>query len=278
MIAQPSGRGSVRPLAERQRAFVAALLDPRRSMPAECIDPSGHADMRRFAVYRNNVASSLIEALEVAYPVVRRLVGEEYFRAVAGLHALQDPPRSPIMLHYGEGFPEFLDHFEPLSGHPYLGDVARIERAWIEAYHAAEAEPLHREVLASIPAHRMADLRFTLHPSMRLVRSAFPALTIWHANRLEQSPAPIDLDSGAQAALIVRPAAEVEVRLVPPDGARFLRALARGESLAAAAAAASESFDLTQHLTALLESGLITGARLRRRRPTCSPKKSLSCR
>ncbi len=269
------------PLAERQGAFAAALLDPRWSMPPECIDPSGRPDMRRFAVYRNNVASSLIEALEAAYPVVRRLVGEEYFRAVAGLHALADPPRSPIMLHYGKGFPEFLARFEPLSSHPYLGDVARIERAWIEAYHAAEAEPLQPEAFASIPAHRVADLHFTLHPSMRLVRSVFPALTIWHANRLEQSPSPLDLDSGGQEALIARPAAEVEVRLVPPDGALFLQRLARGDSLAEAAAAAtavSESFDLTQHLAALLESGLITGARLRRRRPTSARKRSLACR
>ena len=271
----------MRPLSERQGSFAAALLDPRRSMPPECIDPSGHADARRFAVYRNNVASSLIEALEAAYPVVRRLLGEEYFRAVAGLHALQDPPRSPIMLHYGKGFPEFLARFEPLSSHPYLVDVARIERAWIEAYHAAEAEPLRLEALADIPAHRVADLRFTLHPSMRLVRSAYPALTIWHANRLEQSPSSIDLASGGQEILIVRPAAEVEVRLVPSDGAQFLQRLALGEPLAAATAAAtavSESFDLTQHLAALLECGLITGARLRRRRSTSNRKKGRACR
>lgn len=271
----------MRPLAERQGSFAAALLDPRRSMPAECIDPSGGTDARRFDIYRNNVASSLIEALEAAYPVVRRLLGEEYFRAVAGLHALQDPPRSPIMLHYGKGFPEFLARFEPLSSHPYLADVARIERAWIEAYHAAEAEPFRPEGFASIPAQRVVDLRFTLHPSLRLVRSAFPALTIWQTNRLEQSPSPIDLDSGAQDTLIARPAAEVEVRLVPPDGARFLQRLARGESLAEAAAAAtavSDSFDLTQQLAALLECGLIIGARLRGRHPTSSRKKSLACR
>jgi hypothetical protein len=31
-----------------------------------------------------------------------------------------------------------------------VGDVARIERAWLDAYHAADAEPLEPQALASI--------------------------------------------------------------------------------------------------------------------------------
>ncbi|HEX3845358.1 MAG TPA: DNA-binding domain-containing protein [Steroidobacteraceae bacterium] len=254
----------MRPLSEVQGEFALALLDPERRAPPECVDPAGRPDARRFAVYRNNVASSLIEALEAAYPAVRRLVGEDYFRAVARIYVADAPPRSPIMLHYGEGFAEFLARYEPLADYPYLRDVARIERAWLEAYHAAEAEPLNPDVLAGIAAHRVADLCFTLHPSVRLVRSAFPALTIWRANVRDEAPLPIGLEAAAEDALIARPEAEVEVRLMPPGGARFLEALAQGWPLAeAAAACACESFDLTAHLTALLESGLLTAARLR---------------
>lgn len=269
------------PLAERQGAFAAALLDPRWSMPPECIDPSGRPDMRRFAVYRNNVASSLIEALEAAYPAIRRLVGREYFRAVAGLYALQHPPRSPVMLEYGGGFADFLAHFKPLSEHPYLADVARIERAWLEAYHAADAGPLEPAALGGISAHRAADLRFTLHPSVRLVRSAFAALSIWRANLQDENPSPIDPAAPAEDVLIARPDAEVEVRLMPAGGALFLHGLVLGESLAEAAAAATaacDSFDLTASLAALLESGLITGARLRRRRSPSNHKKTAACR
>ena len=246
-----------------------ALLDPKRAMPPQCLDPAGRPDARRFAVYRNNVAASLIEALEAAYPAVRRLVGGQLFRCAARLHVLEDPPRSPVMLRYGGGFRDFLERFAPLAGYPYLADVARVERAWLEAYHAAEVEPLDPAVLANVARHRIADLYFTLHPSVRLVCSRFPALMIWHANVPEKTPPPIDLDAGAQDVLIARPAAEVEVRLMGPGRAPFLHSLGCGKPLAEAAATASgdcESFDLTEHLTALLESGLVTAARLRRRR------------
>lgn len=271
----------MRPLAELQRCFAAALLDPGRSVPPQCGDSGGRSDAQRFAVYRNNVASSLIEALEAAYPVVRRLVGEEFFRAAARIYALSDPPRSPIMLEYGGGFADFLAHFEPLSEYPYLVDVARIERAWLEAYHAAEAEPLAPVALANVAAQRAADLCFTLHPSVRLVHTRFPALTLWRVNATGAVPPALDLEAGTQEVLIARPAAEVEARLMPPGGAPFLRSLARGEPLAdaaAAALAACESFDLTVHLTALLESGLVTGARLRRRRSASNRKKTPTCR
>jgi hypothetical protein len=268
----------VRQLGEIQRAFARALRDPREAPMGE--DPAGRPDPRRFAVYRNNVATSLIESLAAGYPAVRRLVGDTFFRACAGRYAAQAPPRSPIMLLYGDRFADFLARFEPLAEYPYLADVARIERAWLEAYHAAEAEPLAPSALARFGAHRAGDLCFTLHPSVRIVRSTYPALTLWRVNVHENAPAPIRLDSGAEDALVARPGAEVQVRAVPPCAASFLKVLSQGGTLAeaaAAAASASAAFDLTAHIAALLKSGLITAARLRGRRSRLSERQSV-CR
>jgi hypothetical protein len=259
----------VRPLCETQAEFAAALLDPGLPVPAGCVGPDGRPDTKRFAVYRNNVAASLIEALGDSFPAVRRLVGEECLRTTAGTYIARDPPRSPVLLEYGAGFPDFLAGFEPLAQLPYLPDVARIERAWLEAYNAPEAEALDPMVLARVAEDRAGDLRFTLHPSVRIVRSEFPALSIWRTNVAAGSPRVVSLDSGAEDALLARLDPEVEVRAMRPGAAALLSALIRGKTLAEATEAASrscESFDLTDPLTGLLESGLITGARLRRRR------------
>lgn len=268
----------MRQLGEIQRAFARALVDPRETPIGA--DPAGWVDPLRFAVYRNNVAVSLIEALEAGYPAVRRLLGEAFFRACAGRYAAQEPPRSPIMLLYGDRFADFLARFEPLADYPYLADVARIERAWLEAYHAAEAEPLAPSAIARVAAHRAGDLSFTLHPSVRLVRSAYPAVSVWRVNMSENAPAPIRLDSGAEDALIARPDAEVQIRTVPPGAVSFLEVLSQGGTLAeaaAAAASASAAFDLSTHIAALLESGLITAARLRKPRTRLSQRPSV-CR
>jgi len=259
----------VHSLAERQRDFAAALLDPGLPTPAGCVAPDGRPDAKRFAVYRNNVASSLIAALADAYPAIRRLLGEECFRGIARIYVARDPPRSPVLLEYGAGFPGFLAAFEPLSSLPYLADVARIERAWLEAYHAPEATSLEPSALTGISDLRAADLCFTLHPSLRIVRSPFPALTIWRMNVADGEPRELSLDAGGEEALITRAEAEVEARSLPPGGAIFLGSLAGGKTLGEAALAASradEQFNLTDHLIGLLESGLIVAGRLRRRR------------
>lgn len=248
--------------AERQREFAAALLDARRPVPRGLVDPEGRPCPKRFAVYRNNVAVALIEALAGSFPAVRRIVGEGFFSEAARRYALAEPPASPVLLEYGAGFPRFLERFEPASALPYLPDVARIERAWVEAYHAADARSLAPAVLADIPSERAAEIRFERHPSARIVRSRHRALTIWRMNVADGVPAPVDLDSGGEDVLVVRPAADVVVRSMPAGGADLFEALARGEPLAAATQSAlreDTDFDLAGHLAGLLESGAFAG-------------------
>lgn len=252
-------------LAERQAEFAAALLDPQRPVPAGCVGPDGQPDQNRFAVYRNNVMSSLTEALRESFPVVDRLVGEEYFRALAPIYIAQQPPASPVLLEYGATFPDFLARFEPLASFPYLSDVARIEYAWLEAYHAADAIPLDPRSLTLVSGAHAADLCFTAHPSLRVVRSAYPAFTIWRMNTTDAIAQPVDLTAGGEDALVLRAQAEVEVRAIPQGAAELLAALAAGCSLGEAAAAAMQvcpSFDLASNLTAMLDAGLFIDYRL----------------
>ncbi len=113
------------------------MLDPELPPPAGLVGPDGEPSSRRFAVYRNNVVAGLIAGAAVtAFPAVHRIVGADFFLAMARAYVAEEPPGSPIMLDYGAGFPDFIGRFEPAMTLPYLADVARIERAWSEAYHA----------------------------------------------------------------------------------------------------------------------------------------------
>jgi hypothetical protein len=252
-------------LSERQAEFAAALLDPQRPVPTGCIGPDGKPDKKRFDVYRNNIMSSLTEALRESFPAVYRLLGEEYFRALAPIYIAQQPPTSPVLLEYGATFPEFLARFEPLASFPYLCDVARVEWAWLEAYHAEDATALDPRSLALVSRERAIDLCFTAHPSLRVVRSAYPTLTIWRMNSADGIAQPVDLTAGGECAFVLRAQSEVEVRAIPEDAAELLTALAAGSSLGEATAAATQvcpTFDLPSHLTALLDAGLFTDYRL----------------
>ena len=115
-------------LAERQGDFAAALLDPGRPMPIGLVGPDGEPSPKRFAVYRNNVVVGLMEALKDAFPAVHRIVGADFFRAMARAYARVEPPRSPIMLDYGAGFPDFVRQFEPAAVLPYLAVLVLVRR------------------------------------------------------------------------------------------------------------------------------------------------------
>ena len=236
-------------------SFARALVDPSRPAPAATRRRDGRPVERRFAVYRNNVAVALIGALEARYPVVRRLVGDDFFRAMAGAYVAAEKPRSPTLIHYGDGFPDFVAGFPPAAAIAYLADVARLENAWVEAYHAAEADALGLEPLAAIAPGALEGLRFRPHPAARLLSLAHPAASIWAASQGDGEPRPPEVWSAEQA-LVTRPDADVLVRVLPPGGFAFAAALFSGASLGEAAAlAAADGFDPGAHLVGLIEAG-----------------------
>lgn len=260
--------------SERQlEAFAAALLDPSKPLPPGLVGPDGVASSRRFGVYRNNVVVGLVEALKHAYPVIVRLVGNAFFSAMARIFAVRQPPLGPVMLDYGAGFAEFLAGFEPVAALPYLAAVARLERAWLEAYHAAEDSPLALDSWQALDPEDFPNLCISLHPSTRLIRSCYPVVGIWQMNIGDADPGTtIDLESGGEDALVVRPAADVTVRRLPPGAFRFTCSLAAGSPVSVATRAALEEavqFDLASTLMGLLDAGALAGWSL----PDAGPEK-----
>lgn len=241
--------------------FAAALLDPQRSCPDGLISANGADPASRFAVYRNNVQSSLINALADSYPVVQQLVGDEFFRAMAGIHVQDSPPTSPVMNSYGHDLATFIEGFAPAASVPYLADIARLERLRVMAYHAADAHPLGPERIAAALAdpQSLSDLTVTLQPSLHLLSSAFAVVAIWaahHAHQQQATLAGIDLNLG-QHALVLRNGLEVEVFAIDHGASVFIQHLQNGQSLMQALEAAP-AFDLGQTLALLISRNAIT--------------------
>jgi len=242
--------------------FAASLLDPGRITPAVVHGPAGGTADRRYNVYRNNVTVSLIEALAAVFPAVQRITGVDFFRSMARNHIRITPPASPLLFEYGRHFPAFIEQYEYASSIPWLADTARIERAWLDAYHSADAKPLAPTTLASVTQERLADLRLIAHPATRTVRSRFSSVTIVAAAR---SNSPLDgIDASTpEDALITRPDLDVVLRRLPPGGATFIESLISGRSLGEAAAEAleiSSSFDIAANIAGMIEAGAFTKA------------------
>jgi hypothetical protein len=242
-------------------AFAAALLDPDLSPPPGLTAWNGSDPARRFAVYRNNVIVSLVDALADAFPVTQQLVGEEFFRAMARVHAFARPPTSRLMAFYGADFPGFIAGFAPAASVPYLADVARLEYLRVLAYHAADAEPLSSEEIAAALADpdALPSLRLALHPSLHVLSSDFAVASLWGAHQGVLALSEVVADA-PETALVLRHGLDVEaVRIAPVDG-MFIAALREGKALGEAAQAAGRAeaaFDSSVALGLLLQKGAV---------------------
>ena len=247
--------------AAGQRAFARALLDPACPVPPGLVAWNGSDPGRRFAVHRNNVVLALVGALGEAFPVVRRLVGEDFFVAMAGLHVRAHPPRSPVMADYGAQFADWLAGFEPARTLPWLPDLARLERLRVRAFHAADAAPLPVGALAAALAEpaTLAGLRLALLPSLAVLQSPQAVVSLWAAHQQDDERAIAALRSDlrmdqAQAAIVLRPHDEVLVLPVAPCTADFVTRLAEGLPLGEAVARSPE-LDLAGALGLLIRHG-----------------------
>ncbi len=244
-----------------QASFSAALLDSSQPCPPGLCSANGADPASRFAVYRNNVQASLINALADSYPVVRQLVGDEFFRGMAAVYLQHFPPTSPVLNRYGEDFGDFIQDFAPAADLPYLADVARLERLRVHAYHAADALPLSPEQIAMHLADPQAlnDLRVRLHPSLATLNCAYAVISLWEGHQdggdLQQvNPAQ------AECALVLRHDWQVELFRVDVGTLTFIHHLHNDCPLGLALAYAHDAnpdFDPSQALALLIRYGAI---------------------
>lgn len=245
-----------------QQEFFDALRDPARPIPAGLITWNGSDPAVRFAVYRNNVIVSLIDALADTYPVAQELVGEEFFRAMARLYVNTEPPRARVLAFYGASFPDFIERFPPAASVPYLADVARLEMLRVRAYHAAECAILPADAIAQslTDIDQLPNMLVAFHPSMGLLRSQYAVASIWATHQGIADIATVDPDV-AEHILIVREHLDVEVLRISAGAADFIARLLDGTTLGSAveqASLAHADFDLGNTLSLLLQKQLIS--------------------
>lgn len=252
--------------ADHMAAFAAALLDPDVPIP-QGIGKGEQPAPKRFSVYRNNVVVSLMEALGQAYPSIKAIMGENNFKRVARNYILAHPPKSAMMQTFGGEFADFLDHFPPLAKSPFLADLARVERAWLDSWHATDFPPMEPTELAAIDPEETMQLILCPLPATTLIRSAHPVADLFDARNAWPATA-IDLSKG-QSLLITRPHLECIVTELDLATASFADAVFSGVTLGAAISNTMEThegFDPTSAIATLLQTGALQSMRMQRQK------------
>lgn len=263
--------------------FAAALQAPGTAPPPGLKAWNGSDPRPRFDVYRNTVLVSRVQALGDTLPVCRQAVGAECVDTLARAYLQVQAPTSPVLAEWGDGFADWLTGFAPAAPWPWLPALARLERARVRAFHAADATPLGSAALAAALADVAAlpRSRLTLHPSCELVVADWNVVSLWAAHQADEAPTGLSVREQREAALVLRDDrawqtstasdddSGVRVLPLPLAAAEFCAALQLGCSFAdavEATAAADDddeedraAFDLPATLALLIRHGALVG-------------------
>jgi len=137
----------------------------------------------QFMSYRDSVIGGIIEALADSYPVVKKIVGEQFFNHISYQYIRQYPSTSPDLNNYGEQFSAFIDTLTTTNTVPYLSDVAKLEWAWQKIIIGENSKAGNLHLLASLNEQNSDDLLFRLNPHTSLLFSNYAIHKIWEVNQ-----------------------------------------------------------------------------------------------
>ena len=246
-----------------QADFAGALRDRERTAPAgRWLAGDAAFVERRLDIYRANMVAAADKALSSAYPVIRQVVGEEFFHGLAREYQRGTPSTSGDLTGFGATFDAFLATFGPVRSLPYLPGLARLEWAVHRAYGAADAPGWDAATLGAVEPGQQAAIRFRWTPGLAVIASRYPIVRIWTIHQpgyAGEFSVAWDL---ADTALVARDSFTVTVSPCPPGDAAFLLASLAGAPLGDAAAAAladHPDFDLGALLGRAVTARLVCG-------------------
>ncbi len=250
------------PLETHMQA-IASLVEGHAEPPTlNALLVAGTKGGPRARVYRNSSLLAASEALKSNYAATAAIMGDDFFSAMARAFVDANRPRSRSLVGYGRTLPSFIAAGEPEHGLAWLTDLARLDRAWLEAHLAADADALAADALAELASDEAVLLatKLTLAPNVRQVTCNWQVFDLWSRLRRNERPEPgHPVAQGAQQVLVWRPKGDVEYRLLCPAEAAFLSQIAAGATLGRAAEAGlsvQPEFDIGSALAAAIIDGL----------------------
>ncbi|WLI90132.1 DUF692 family protein [Massilia sp. R2A-15] len=240
-------------IAAHQQQFADALFSPDAAGPVIARLKGGS---ERLAIYRGNLTSTWNKALSAAYPVLRELVGAEFFGGLTRAYGMAHPSDDADLNRFGATFAQFLEHCEHVAEYPYLPDMASLEWALHRAHFAADATALGAADLGT--PEQLEAARFALHPACALIASNWAVVQLWQAHQ-EVGVAFPEQMAAPSYALVARPKWKAELVPIGAAAHAALVTLAKGATFGEAldvAFAIDEQFDVAFNLGEWLRLGV----------------------
>lgn len=190
-------------LADAQRNFISTVNEGPDALDAALFAGTPERIILGLKAHANTISHARLVALEESFPLTRSEIGEDRFNGMSRAYVETALAKGCDLAHIGRYFAAFLQNEKQPEA---VVDLAAVEWAWLESYHAADASPLTLEAISAMAETDLLNLTVILHPSARICPLHAPlAESLTHlAEEMEPS-----------AILVVRP--DAEVRLLAID-------------------------------------------------------------
>lgn len=214
-------------LAERQAAFLRAILDERAPLP----DGWGNRQTAGMAVYRGNYRSALMGALAETYERTALLVGAKPFAQACINHAIAHPPSGWTIDEAGAGFDATLARM--FGDNPEIAELAWLEWAMLELATAPDTTPFAAQDFAQASAafgdEEWGNLRLAFQPRSRARLVGHDLEAIWRALGKGEAPPDARLEAPCTC-LVWREGERPTFTLLGADHAQAFAAMQEGAS------------------------------------------------
>lgn len=253
---------SDRELQAMQETFAAALFEGEAGDACLAhIQGERALAQRRLAIYRSNSMASAERALVSAFPIVKKLVGDDFFRGLTRIFWRTEPPTSGDLNDYGAGFAHFLARSPHTQDVPYLPDVARLEWLLHRAYAAADPQTREPCRLPLVDVAAASRLRAVLAPACAVLASRWPLHQLWAVHQDDYAGA-MAVAWRPERVLVWREGYVPRASPLDPAPYAFLEAARGGRSLEEALAGALHAdphFDFARALREWIGQRVVIG-------------------
>jgi hypothetical protein len=176
------------PLAQLQAVMQRSILEGDNATLCFIKPTPNDTPETMLGIYKNAYVLRLVEVIGNDHEYLKTYLGDEQFGRMGRDYVKAHSSHSPNARWFAHRLPEFLAAAEPWSGHPELAELADLERALNDAFDAPDAPVFTFGDLQALDPESIANATFAIHPSMRLIKAATNAASLWSALKSEERP------------------------------------------------------------------------------------------
>lgn len=251
-------------LAKLQNGFKNMMLDPEsikndKDFQSEFLEGDISLE-NRFSIYQNNIILTLIGVIRDTFPILSKLVGDEFLTLMAKEFIKTNHPKTGNLNEYGAEFPSFIGEFELAKSMPYLPDIARFEWLKNESYYAKDDIPLAPEKLQTLSEDQLSNLIMQPRHAVKIATSPWPILAIRDFCETDNPNEQLSLNQGGINILIHRPYLNVLVTEISDELYKFIDGMQKNmplQKINETILTASPNFNLGETLQTCFEYEII---------------------